>query len=116
MSPFDRFDMQYALTILFKNSCVLAVSKRAGLSIAETGHVVRIATKCLSLCPAQHREVSDPETMPVEFIASIDFQILRLERAELLVDDLPNNLIALHLKNCTCPAERLGSVAFDPSI
>jgi hypothetical protein len=54
VSSFDCFDVKYTLTILFKNSCVLAVRKRAGLSIAKSSHIVWIATKCLSLCPVHH--------------------------------------------------------------
>jgi hypothetical protein len=97
MSSFNCFDVQYTLTILFQNSGILAIRKRAGLSIAETRHVMRIPTKCLSLCPARHRrEFSDSVNIQIDFIASISSHVLGLERAELLVDDLPNHLIALH--------------------
>jgi hypothetical protein len=101
MGSFDRFDMKYALSILFKNSGILAVCKRAGLPITETGYVVRIATKGLSLSPAEKFQAQKLDC--VDSWQSSSCHTRGLEGAELLVDDLPYNLIALHFSKCTCP-------------
>ena len=75
----DRLDVQEAVAVVFVDGGILRVCKGARLAVAQARDIVLIAAEVLCII--------------VE---------LRLKRAELLVDDLPDHLVALHGVTFSC--------------
>jgi len=74
----DSLDVQEALALVLVDRRVLRVRQGARLPVAQPRNVVLVAAEVLAAATL------------------ILVRQLRFERAELLVDDLPNDLIALH--------------------
>lgn len=79
MGSLDRFDVQKALSFILVDRGILRVGKGTRLPVAETRHIVFVPAEVLVLV-----------------------RQFGLERAELLVDHLPDDLIALHLAHNSC--------------
>lgn len=72
MCALDGFDIQVAVSFFLPDGCVSAIGERAGTADAQTRHVVRVLTE---------------RALPGD---------LALKRAELVVDNLPDDVVVLH--------------------
>lgn len=77
MSSFNRLHVQVTLALLLEDSSVATIGEGAGVSRAQTGQVVLVATECL-------------------------FDSLLLEGTVACGNDLPDNVVLNHLYLFVC--------------